>query len=335
MSDAVALRTASVRHVANLRRIPQRVAQLAHFDTTANLLEADFRAYDQEIGDQVIHLETVQRCHNEQMHSVARLAFSPDLTVVASDGTRLPACRATFMAASPELKAMLSSGTAEENENEIRPEATAEALRHVLMLMHFPSLDAPRQPPFAVLLEASSLATQWRLDYVMTSLVTTMTSKQGAVLRSLEDWIAALSAATLQIEADESNHWWQEMAEAAAKALAVATPGALASTPGLKELGERSICKLINCLEPSQLELPSLDLLADLRKVSGTQTAQVVSDPFSVTGLAFSVKLRAYWRKASHLSPSVRFLFFSLSVGIFLRIIVQLTHPISPDTITP
>jgi len=93
------------------------------------------------------------------MHSVARLAFSPDLTVIASDGTRLPACRAIFIAASPELKAMLSSGTAEENENEIRPEITAEALRHVLMLMHFPSLDAPRQPPFAVLLPRNGALT--------------------------------------------------------------------------------------------------------------------------------------------------------------------------------
>eukprot|EP00277_Geminigera_cryophila_P043287 CAMPEP_0173079194 /NCGR_PEP_ID=MMETSP1102-20130122/14911_1 /TAXON_ID=49646 /ORGANISM="Geminigera sp., Strain Caron Lab Isolate" /LENGTH=165 /DNA_ID=CAMNT_0013951295 /DNA_START=517 /DNA_END=1014 /DNA_ORIENTATION=- len=56
-----------------------------------------------------MHLESVKRCHNEQMHSVARLALSPDLTVIASDGTRLPACRAIFIAASPELKAMLSS----------------------------------------------------------------------------------------------------------------------------------------------------------------------------------------------------------------------------------
>jgi len=93
----------------------------------------------------------------------------------------------------------------------------------------------------------------------MTSLVTTLTSKQGAVMRSLKDWIAALSAATLQIEADESNHWWQEIAEAAAKALAVATAGALASTPGLKELGERSICKLLNCLEPSSSSCPALN----------------------------------------------------------------------------
>jgi len=54
---------------------------------------------------------------------------------------------------------MLSSGTAEENENEIRPEITAEALRHVLMLMHFPSLDAPRQPPFAVLLPRNGALT--------------------------------------------------------------------------------------------------------------------------------------------------------------------------------
>jgi len=305
MSDAVALRTAAARHVANLRRIPQRVAQHAQFDTTVNLLEADFRAYDQEAGDQNMRLESAKRCHNEQLHSVARLAFSSDLTVVASDGTRLPACRTTFMAASPELKAMLSSGTAEENENEIRPEVTAEALRHVLMLMHFPSLDAPKQLPFAVLLEAGNLATQWRLDDVMTSLVTTMTSKHGAVLPSLEDWIAALSSATLHIEADESNHWWQEMAEAAAKALAVATPGALASTPSLKELGERSICKLLNCLEPSKLELPSLKLLVDCRKASGTQTAQVDSDPFSVTGLAFSIKSRTHLRKASHQSTSV------------------------------
>jgi len=52
MSDAVALRTEAARHVANLRRIPQRVAQLAQFDTTVNLLETeDLRAYDQETGD--------------------------------------------------------------------------------------------------------------------------------------------------------------------------------------------------------------------------------------------------------------------------------------------
>ena len=55
MSDAVALRAAAARHVANLRRIPQRVAQHAQFETTVNLLEADFRAYDQEAGDQNMH----------------------------------------------------------------------------------------------------------------------------------------------------------------------------------------------------------------------------------------------------------------------------------------
>jgi len=43
MSDAVALRTEAARHVANLRCIPQRVAQLAQFDTTVNLKKTSVR----------------------------------------------------------------------------------------------------------------------------------------------------------------------------------------------------------------------------------------------------------------------------------------------------
>jgi len=259
--------------VGELRGIPQRVAQQTHFNATLTCVSTKIHALQAE--------------NRSLKQRIARTAFFPDMHVIATDDSRVSACKMTLMDASPVLKAMLSAGLKEQRTSEIKTEFPAAALRTVLSTLHCPALDAYCQQPFPVLLAACRLCEEWQLPAALTSLAAKMTSTEAATAKpSLADWIAALSAAKEYTAANPLNQAWQEQAEEAAQALALAMPAA-ASTEGFANLDITAVCQVMRYVQNATIELPSVEvrpLALDFTKVDGRPSMD--SNPFSVNGIA-------------------------------------------------
>jgi len=249
-------------------------------------------------------MKAEQASHQEQQLLLVRAAFDSDMNVVAMNGARLPACKVTLMEVSPVLKAMLSAGLQEQLTSEIKTEFPAVALRLVLSALHYPTLDVYGKQPFAVLLAACKICDLWELPAALISLAAKMTSKEAATAKpSPADWIAALIAAKVYTAANSPNRVWQQIAEEAARALAMAMPAA-ASAEGFKNLDIIAICQVMRYVPDATIELPSIDLrpvAPDFTKAKGVLSTD--ADPFSVTGMAF--RLRASKNSASNMGLRV------------------------------
>ena len=279
--------------VNELRGIPQRVAQQLRFDATVKRVSTKFRSLKAEIRSQKKHLK-----------ALARAAFFPDAHVLAIDGTRLPVRRKIMMRASPVLRSMLSAGFQEQHQGEIKTEFVSSALRVVLSTLHYPALDVSGEQPFAVLLAACKICDVWVLPEALVTLATKMTSKEAATANpSPADWIAALSAAKMYTAANSPNQVWQEVAEEAARALALAMPAA-ASAEGFANLDFTAVCQVMRYMQDATIELPSFTVCTrapDFSKADGVLLTD--SDPFSVNCVA--LRLRASKKNESDMTVLV------------------------------
>jgi len=278
--------------VLELRGIQQRVAQQAQFNTVVARVDAKFCSLKAQVRSLQERIKAEHNSHQQQQLMLVGTAFFPDVKVVAIDGTLFPACKATLMEASPVLKAMLSAGLKEQRTSEIKTEFPAAALRIVLTALHCPALDAYGQQPFSVLLAACRLCEEWQLLAALTSLAAKMTKEAATAKPSPADWIAALSAAKERMAANLLNRVWQEVAEEAARALALAMPAA-ASAEGFANLDIPAVCQVMRYVQTATIELPSVEvcpLAPDFTEVDGGLSTD--ADPFSVNGIAIRLKAK-------------------------------------------
>jgi len=273
--------------VLELRGILQRVALQDKFDIVVARVGTTICSLKAENSALKERLKAEQASYKQQQLMLMNAAFNPDVHVVAIDGLRLPACKATLMEVSPVLEAMLSAGLQEQLRSEIKTEFPAVALRTILSALHCPTLDVYGEQPFAVLLAACKICEEWQLPAALISLAAKMTSKEAATAKpSHVDWIAALIAAKVYTAANSPNRVWQEIAEEAAGALALEP--AAASAEGFKNLDISAICQVMRYVPDATIELPSIDLrpvAPDFTKTTGVPSTD--ADPFSVTGIEF------------------------------------------------
>jgi len=115
------LNTSVRRSLDDLAIIQQRVANQGRFDDRLRTLETEFKAQLLEQKAALTALLQKQeeeiRKKEEQARALAELAFDSDVTLVASDGTKVPAKKAVLVAAScsetPFFERMFGSSMSE------------------------------------------------------------------------------------------------------------------------------------------------------------------------------------------------------------------------------
>lgn len=163
-TSCVQMEAAAVPLIAQLRGIKQFVGMAPLFKDTVDQINDLIYRQEEQLASLRQAREQQSLEHDAQCFSrFCAMAIQEDkIAVVASDGTKLIACKDTLKQ-SPGMTAMLSSGTREQHTNEIVfSDVSVVALKLVLFSMHHPdvclrragAIDVSSKQAIIVLLDA-------------------------------------------------------------------------------------------------------------------------------------------------------------------------------------
>ena len=262
----------------DLAMIQQRVANEVRFYEVRKKLEKEFNAQLLEQKEaftaQLQKQEKEARKKEEQARALADLAFASDVTLVASDGTKVPAKKSVLVAAScsetPVFERMFGSSMSEQQDSEVKTDATAEVLRHLVAAMY-------EVPAFAtgasvdVLLGACELADRWELKEVCKTCASALIGKMDA------EAARVLAVAQDHVDADSVSLGWRQLRDAAAAALAESLPQG-AAHPAFKTLSLDAILETMTHVDGNMVQLPGMEVDTTSEAFTGGST---ISGPWS------------------------------------------------------